>query len=165
MVLNNIEQLLERYDLGETTLAEEQQLRQYFLNNPVPEHLESYRLMFGYFEEAKTEQYNKEVSIKPKKNNVYKWISVAAVAVFVFGIYISQPKAPKTELSSLSPEEQELYYKTVEALQLMSTQLNKGTQKLTVLNTMSKSYTQGVSKIGLIDEFSNTTNKIFKTTN
>lgn len=165
MVLNNIEQLLEKYDLGETSLAEEQQLRQYFLSNRVPEHLESYRLMFGYFEEAKTEQYNKDVPLKPKRNNVYKWISVAAVAVLMFGIYISQPEAPKTELSQLSPEEQELYYKTVEALQLVSTQLNKGTRQLTVLNTMSESYTEGVSKIGLIDEFSNTKNKIFKTTN
>lgn len=165
MVLNDIEKLLEKYDLGETTLREEQVLRTYFSENEVPEHLKSYELMFQYFEQTKQEYTTQEVPLKPKKSNVYKWLSIAAVAVLMFGIYISQPEPVKTELSQLSQEEQELYYKTIEALELVSTQLNKGTQQLTVLNTMSESYNQGANKVGLIGEFTTTKNKIFKTTN
>ena len=165
MVLNNIEQLLEKYDLGETTLQEEQQLKAYFSENEVPEHLKSYQVMFQYFEINKHEHATKDVPLKPKKNNVYKWISVAAVAVLMFGLYISRPEPVKTELSQLSAEELELYYQTVEALELVSSQLNKGKQQLGILNAMTTSYNEGVEKTSFLTEFSNTTNKIFKTTN
>ncbi|MGF1557093.1 hypothetical protein [Paucihalobacter sp.] len=163
MVLNDIEKLLEKYDLGETTLQEEQALRTYFSENEAPEHLKSYGLMFQYFEQTKQEHATKEVPLKPKKSNVYKWISVAAAAVLMFGLYISQPEPVKTELSQLSQEEQELYYKTIEALDLVSNQLNKGKQQLVVLDVMASSYNEGIEKVSMLDEFSQTTNKIFKT--
>lgn len=163
MVLNDIEQLLEKYDLGETTLHEEQVLRAYFSENEVPEYLKSYGLMFQYFEQTKQEIATKEVPLKPEKNNVYKWISVAAVAVLMFGIYISKPEPVKTDLSQLTQEEQELYYKTIEALDLVSSQLNKGKQQIGILDAMASSYNEGVEKASLLGEFSNTTNKIFKT--
>ena len=38
MVLNNIEKLIEKYDNGETTLKEEQQLKDYFSQQTVPPH-------------------------------------------------------------------------------------------------------------------------------
>lgn len=163
MVLNNIEQLLEKYDLGETTLQEEQQLKAYFSENEVPEHLKSYQVMFQYFENNKHEHASKDAPLQPKKNNVYKWISVAAVAVLMFGLYLSRPEPVKTELSQLSAEELELYYQTVEALELVSSQLNKGKQQLGILSAMTTSYNEGVEKTSFLTEFSNTTNKIFKT--
>jgi len=57
MVLNNIEQLLEKYDNGETSLNEEQQLRDYFAQEEVAPHLESYKVMFQYFNTTKQEHY------------------------------------------------------------------------------------------------------------
>ena len=39
MELHHIEQLLEKYDLGETSLAEEATLASFFNQNEVPEHL------------------------------------------------------------------------------------------------------------------------------
>lgn len=163
MVLNDIEKLLEKYDLGETTLREEQALRAYFSENEVPEYLKSYGLMFQYFEQTKQEYTAKEVPLKPKKSNVYKWISIAAAAVLMFGLYISKPEPVKTDLSQLSQDEKELYYKTIEALDLVSTQLNKGKQQIGILDAMASSYNEGVEKASLLGEFSNTTNKIFNT--
>lgn len=47
----NIDELLNRYFEGETSAAEEQQLRRFFASNDVPEHLSAYKPMFAYFDE------------------------------------------------------------------------------------------------------------------
>jgi len=87
MVLNNIEQLLEKYENGETTLKEEQQLKDYFSQETVEPHLEMYKTMFQYFLVTKQERFTKDVPLKTKKKFNYKWISVAAVAVLMFSVY------------------------------------------------------------------------------
>ena len=99
MVLNSIEKLLEKYDNGETTLKEEQQLKDYFSKETVPPHLEVYKSMFQYFLHTQEEQFTKDFPLKPKKTiNLYQWISVAAAVVLMFGVYTqvgnTQPDDP-----------------------------------------------------------------------
>ncbi len=48
MNTERIEQLLDKYFEGETSLEEEKLLRDYFKNEEVPEHLQSYRGQFAY---------------------------------------------------------------------------------------------------------------------
>ena len=91
MVLNNIEKLLEKYDNGETTLKEEQQLKSYFSQETVAPHLEMYKPIFAYCLVNEKEQFTKDVPLKTKRTFDYTWISVAAVAVLFFGFYFSSP--------------------------------------------------------------------------
>lgn len=85
---NIVEQLLEKYDNGETTLKEEQQLRDYFSQESIAPHLESYRIMFQHFAKTKQETYSKDVPLQTKKRtNIYQWISVAAVIAVMVGIF------------------------------------------------------------------------------
>lgn len=51
----DIDQLLERYYEGETSLAEEQQLRQFFQSDDIPPHLEIHAAQFRYFAEVRKE--------------------------------------------------------------------------------------------------------------
>lgn len=51
MNTEKIEQLLEKYLDGETSLNEEEVLRDYFRNKEIPQHLQSYRAQFGYLNE------------------------------------------------------------------------------------------------------------------
>lgn len=51
----DIELLLERYYKGETTIEEEKELKRFFQNEDVPEHLKSHAVQFGYFVEARNE--------------------------------------------------------------------------------------------------------------
>ena len=44
-----IEELLERYFDGETSAAEEKQIRAFFASGEVPEHLAAYAPLFAYF--------------------------------------------------------------------------------------------------------------------
>ena len=50
-----IEDILERYYQGETTLAEEKQLRQFFQNDDIPEHLMSHSAQFRYFSQEQSQ--------------------------------------------------------------------------------------------------------------
>ncbi len=158
MVLDNIEQLLERYDNGETTLQEEQQLKNYFTQETVEPHLEVYKSMFQYFLHTQEEQFTKDIPLKPSKTyTLYKWISVAAVAVLMFGIY-TQVNSP------VQPTEDQLlaYNQTMDALNLVSSQFKKGNENIDALGLMSSSLNKGTENMAYINQFSNTTNKIFK---
>ncbi|WP_193788476.1 hypothetical protein [Psychroserpens jangbogonensis] len=175
MVLNSIEKLLEKYDNGETSLKEEQKLKDYFVQDNVAPHLESYRVMFQYFKTTKQELYTKDVPLKPKKNFVYQWISVAAVAVLMLGIFIPQIGGEPKTFAQYSEEEQEMYLETKEALAMLSSNFDKGTSSLSALGTVSENFNQGVSSfntLGLASESFNVgaekasyVNKLGKTTN
>jgi len=158
MVLDNIEKLLEKYDNGETTLQEEQQLKHYFTKETVAPHLEVYKPMFEYFVITKEEQFTKDVPLKPRKTlALYKWISVAAVAVLMFGVYIQVNKP-----NELNDDQLLAYNQTMDALNLVSSQFKKGNDNMEALGLMSSSLNKGTENMAYINQFSNTTNKIFK---
>ncbi|TJY34116.1 hypothetical protein [Pontimicrobium aquaticum] len=166
MVLNNIEKLIEKYDNGETTLQEEQQLKDYFSQETVPPHLEVYKSMFQYFLYTHEEQFTKDVPLKSKKTySLYQWISVAAVAVIMLGIFtqfeIFQTQ-PQT-LADLTPQERAEYEEAKEVLALFSSNFNNGTDKLMALNMVSDNFDKGTDNMAYLSEVSSTTNKILKT--
>ncbi len=153
MVLNDIEILIEKYENGETTLKEEQQLKDYFSQGTVEPHLEVYKSMFQYFLVTKEEQFTKDVPLNTKNTfALYKWISVAAVAVLMFGVYIQNTK-PSDEMDPV------LAQQTMEALSLLSTNFNKGTSSV---NLLSSNFSKGAENIAYVGTFGETTNKIFK---
>lgn len=158
MVLDNIEKLLEKYDNGETTLQEEQQLKHYFTQETVEPHLEVYKPMFQYFLQTQEEQFTKDVPLKPSKTyTMYKWISVAAVAVLMFGIYIQVNNPVQPTVEQLLA-----YNQTMDALHLVSSQFKKGNESMNAFGLMSSSLNKGTENMAYINQFSNTTNKIFK---
>ena len=162
MVLNKIEKLIEKYDNAETSLKEEAKLRAYFTSDNVAPHLEQYKPMFLYFSQSQQEQYTKDVPLKPKRTKLYQWISVAAVAVLMLGIFIPNWQGESKTFASLSQEEQEAYNKTMEAFQLVSIGMNEGKQQLNSLAMVSDNLNQGIEEASRLSQFSKTTNKIFK---
>ncbi|MDG5492099.1 hypothetical protein [Psychroserpens sp. SPM9] len=166
MVLNSIEKLLEKYDNGETSIKEEQQLKEYFAQEEVAPHLESYKTMFQYFSNTKQELYTKDVPLKPRKSYIYQWISVAAVAVLMLGILIpnilggAQTKDP---LAGFTDEERKVYTQTKEALSLLSTSFNDAASSVNTLSLVSTNFQKGTDKANYVNEFAKTTNKLVKT--
>ena len=160
MVLNSIEKLLEKYDNGETTLKEEKQLQAYFAQDEIAPHLESYRVMFQYFNKTKQEHFTKDVPLKSKTYSLYKWISVAAVAVLMLTVFTQFDN--KKTLNDLNSEELLAYNQTMEALNLVSSKFDKGATSLNALNIAGTQFEKGAEQVGYISEFSTATNKIFK---
>lgn len=85
-----IEELVDRYFEGETSCEEERELRRFFNNERVPEHLEAYRPLFAYIEqEAKA--YREERNHTAKATSRFRRINyiisgVAAVVLLLIGI-------------------------------------------------------------------------------
>ena len=144
MAFNNIDKLLDKYFEGETSIAEENALKEYFAKKEVPEHLKQYQAMFAYFAQNKKETAPQNIQVKPVKKTWYmQW--AAKVAVVLLLLAIGNALYPKG-LSDTEKKEAEIAFKqTQKALNLISKNLNKGNYAVQYL-----------------DEFESSKNKIFK---
>jgi hypothetical protein len=164
MVLNNIEELLEKYNNAETTLQEEAQLRAYFTSEDVAPHLEHYKPMFLYFSQSQKEQYTKDVPLKSNRTKLYQWISVAAVAVLMLGFMIPQiwNSKPVDPWSKYTVEEKQMYLEAKEALAMLSNNFSDGVSSINTLNVASENFNIGLENVSHINTLSKTTNKLLK---
>ena len=121
-----IEELLEKYFEATSTVAEEQTLRQYFSQPGVAPRFEQYQPLFGYFSKARNERFTGQVPLQTRKN-LSKWISVAAVAVLVFGLYLGKQYQDRQRAEYA-------YNQTKEALRLLAQNLDRGTEKVAYLS-------------------------------
>lgn len=156
MVLNNIENLLEKYENGETSLQEEQQLKDYFSQDTVAPHLEMYKPMFTYFLVNQQEQFTKQLPLKTKKRFNYKWLSVAAVAVLMVSVFVTKPFS--TGEPTFTDQEIIEINNAKEALAIMSKHLNQGTTQVGYLDAINKAGTQ----IDYLKEVINPMDRILK---
>ena len=91
MERQQINNLLEKYLEGKTSLAEEKNLKTYFKNTAnLPPEWEEYRVLFAYFDSEKETKYEGEIYL-PKERNYKKIISVAAAISVVVGFFVFQP--------------------------------------------------------------------------
>jgi len=151
MELNRIEDILEKYFQGETTVAEEKELKEYFFSPNVAQHLEQYKPMFGYFSQVKQQKSTHEIPLQTKKRNV-AWLSIAASVVVLLSIgtyfYVSEkntaPVVAQSELGTYDDPEEAL----------------KATQKALAL--LSNNVNVGIESVQYIKEYEQSKNKIFK---
>ncbi len=140
MELAKIEKLVVKYENAETTLREEQILRDYFVSDNVAPHLQEYQMMFVYFQKNQGETYNKTIQLKSKKAKKlnWKWLSVAASIALLVSVYFGKEHYEKKKVEAQFAQVQN-------ALMLLSTNLKKGDKAFENLYV-----------------YENTVNKIFK---
>ena len=145
MEFDSREKLLEAYFDGNTTLAEETELRNYFNGSNVAPQFENYRPLFVGFEAARNEVSEREVLlVESATRTSNKWwygvAASAAIVIAVAGFVFSEP--------SISQEEQEAL-----------TALNESKKAMFIL---SENFNKGAGKLALVDQFTTTKNKILK---
>lgn len=159
MELKTIESLLETYEQGQTTLQEEAQLKHYFTTETVAPHLEVYRPLFTYFVSEQQHISQRPLITLRRHPYKYRWIASAAVVTIMFSAFMTLTS--KDEYIKLSNEEQFVYNETLKAFDLISNQMHKGSTSLNALNIVSSSFEMGEQNIFFLNEFNNSTNKIF----
>ncbi|WP_426484016.1 hypothetical protein [Flavobacterium sp. 2] len=151
MELDRIENILEKYFQGETTIAEEKELKEYFSSPNVAQHLEQYQPMFGYFSQVKQQKSTQEIPLQTKKRNV-AWLSIAASAVVLLGIGTYFFASEKDTAPAVAQSELGTYDNPEEAL--------AATQKALAL--LSNNVNVGIESVQYINEYEQSKNKIFK---
>ena len=148
MELDKIEIILEKYFDGETSIAEEKELKDYFTSSNVAQHLEQYQPLFGYFSQAKQEQYKAVVPLKTEKRNIVSWISIAAAVVVLLGVgtfTFMNYNVKKSQDYGTYDDPEVAFRETQKALALISEHVNTG-----------------IESVGYINEYEQSKNKIFK---
>ena len=130
--------MLERYYDAQTSEAEEKQLKDFFLHEEVPPHLQAEKEMFLQLQasevpEGLEERLSQSIDRWSKKHRTLRlqWIgSIAASLLLLFGAgwYLQEPPRKDT---CATPEE--AYVEAQKALVLFSTALNKGMKQMDVL--------------------------------
>ena len=139
MELARIEKLLEAYFDGNTSLAEEKALRNYFTSDTVAPQFQKYQPLFESFKIAQQEVSHRELII-PESNVLNPkvwWYGIAASAVVAIMIATFMFSGP-----SFSPEEKEAlmaFNESKKAMLLLSENFNNGAGQLAVLNQFTES--------------------------
>jgi hypothetical protein len=144
---NKIETLLEKYLDGSTTIAEEKELTNYFSQPNVALHLQQYQSIFGYYKQAKSEQFVQEIPLKTIKQKV-AWLSIAASVTILVGLsaflYSNFQSKNNQDLGTFNNPET-AYFETQKQLNLISEHINTG-----------------IESVNYITEYETSKNLIFK---
>ena len=155
----NIEELLERYYNAQTSEAEEQRLREYFIHEETPPHLQKEKEMFLQLQAAKVpegleERLSKQIDQwaiqerfipKSPPRRTLQWIgSIAASLLILFSIgwYFHTPQPRKDTCAT--PEE--AYIHTEKALMMFAQALNKGVKQMEVIQESTEKVERNIQK-------------------
>lgn len=131
MEFDKMEALLEKYFEGETSIAEENELKDYFSSSDVAPHLEEYRPLFGYFAEAKEQKFVSNVSLTSKKPKV-AWLSIAASIAILIGVgaytYFNTNSVQENKELGTYNDPEEAFEATQKALAMLSNNVNVGVE-------------------------------------
>ena len=135
MELYKIELLIEKYFEGETSINEENQLKDYFSSPDVAQHLDHLKPMFGYFSASKQQHFDPIVPLLPKSRTKRKLalLSVAASVVVLFGAgitYFNYEDTAKVEDLGTYDNPEIAFRETQKALALLSSNVNTGVKSV-----------------------------------
>jgi len=137
MELIKIEQLLEKYFDGETSIIEENELRAYFSSSDVAQHLEQYKPLFGYFSTAQEQQFEQQIPLHTKKLKI-AWISIAASVVVLLGAgtfaYFNYNQPQQNQDLGTYDNPEIAFRETQKALELLSSNVNVGVESVQYIN-------------------------------
>jgi hypothetical protein len=149
-----IEELLNKYWDCETSLEEEQELREYFKESNIPEQYKETASLFRYFNHRKKKtiddaSFDKEVLRKVKTGSKGKVVSLvynamriaAGIAVLVVAVYFVRTEIRKStpqEIVDTYDDPKLAFEETKKALQMISKSFGNAEEKAKKLNLFNE---------------------------
>lgn len=130
---DEVRKRLHRYFDGITSLAEEQNLRMYFLSEKnIPKDLQRYKPLFVYQHKARLESLQKD----KRKNRPALWFAAVAASLTFFVLLSPPDKPSNTETLSAAQQEElmEMYKHFKLNLEVVSINYNKGASNISYLS-------------------------------
>jgi hypothetical protein len=156
MDLDKIDSLLQKYWNAETSLEEEQQLREFFAREPVPENLKETASLFRYFEQQKRLgvddlAFDRELKKKLKPAGKVINLSMTQVARIAAGLFVvvaatffvrqeikkAYPDEPTAEEDTYS-DPKVAFEETKKALMMISKSFNKAQKEASKINVFNE---------------------------
>lgn len=152
---NNLNELLNRYWSGETTLEEEQRLREYFSENEVTDEWRETAALFRYFEENKKKSLSDisfdrrvqdKIHAKPAKGKVVRMLYnasriAAGVAVVMVATWFIRTEVRKTtppEVVDTYDDPKLAFEETKKALMMISKSFGSAKDKAKKINMFNE---------------------------
>lgn len=165
MNTREVEQLIEKFYEGETTLAEERILREYFGRDQIPDELAEHKPLFAFqqkerdaeipdplFDRALFPKISEDepgvVTLVTKRSRTVYIASLAAAVILLAGIavtFVLNLNADK----QFSSQDKLAYAQAHEALMIVSSNMNCGVSQVRYLQAFDK----GVEKAKMISKF------------
>ncbi|MBX2970011.1 MAG: hypothetical protein KF803_11625 [Cyclobacteriaceae bacterium] len=151
-----LEELVKKYWDCETSLEEEQQLREYFRGDSIPETWRETAALFRYFDEQKTKtvepQFDETVVTRikemPKKREgkVVKWVTAslriaAGVAVLLAAVYFVRQELREDQAIAVEDtfeDPQQAFEETKKALLMISKGFGRAEQQAKKINMFNE---------------------------
>jgi hypothetical protein len=166
MNIKEIEKLLEKYYEGETSLADEKVLKDFFLSGDVPVELAVYKSQFLYFAEASADEINDQepekeffaevstipvVTLHSRRNPFYYISGIAAAVLLLIGLIFTfrENTADRTKSNGSTRDTELVFNQTRDILALVSVNFNKGMDKMQYLGQFDK----GMQKMQMLSKF------------
>ncbi|MBI1768216.1 MAG: hypothetical protein HY015_06945 [Bacteroidetes bacterium] len=151
----HIEALLEKYWNAETTLDQEQELREFFQGSHVPENLNEAAMLFRYFETEKAKKLNENFDaavtnkIRQRQGgkivSMTNWFRVARVAagivVVVAAVYLIGQNVRRNSTKEIADTESDpklAFEETKKALLMISKNFHKAQREASMINLLNE---------------------------
>jgi hypothetical protein len=129
MESNRIEILIEKYFQGETSIEEENELKEYFSSSKISPNLEQYTSVFNYFSNEKHQIFEPILELKSRNRNS-KWMAIAASIIVFLGIgiytYFSIGNSNQNQDLGTFDNPEAAFIETQKALSILSSNINIG---------------------------------------
>lgn len=149
---SNIDELVKKYWACETTLEEEEQLRQYFAGNNIPEHLRETASLFQYFRDQQqlTTGHVEHTVVAPAsaapkgrlRSLVITSLRIAAgVAVLLTAVYVVRTELHQDDpvaMEDTYEDPQQAFEETKKALLMISKGFGRAEQQTRKINLFNE---------------------------
>ena len=89
MELNDLRNLLQKYEEGETSLQEERDLKKYFSSEEVPKEFIAYKSIFNFNIESRKIEFTKDPQLRSTPKRKWAYAGVAASILIIMSFFFS----------------------------------------------------------------------------